>query len=77
MPGALRELSRSRRDWCRGDMRHHVAAVYAFARAADDFADEGQRPVEERHRLLDGWLCRLQRTPSPSRIAGPVAVELR
>ena len=23
-------------------MRPHVAAVYAFARAADDFADEGQ-----------------------------------
>src|SRR4029079_17904266 len=42
------------------DMRHHVAAVYAFARAADDFADEGTRPVDERHRLLDGWLCRLR-----------------
>ena len=42
------------------DMRHHVAAVYAFARAADDFADEGQRPIEERLRLLDGWLCRLR-----------------
>jgi hydroxysqualene synthase len=42
------------------DMRHHVAAVYAFARAADDFADEGQRQVQERHRLLDGWLCRLR-----------------
>jgi squalene synthase HpnC len=41
-------------------MRHHVAAVYAFARAADDFADEGTRPVHERHRLLDGWLCRLK-----------------
>jgi len=41
-------------------MRNHVAAVYAFARAADDFADEGRRSVEERHRLLDGWLCRLR-----------------
>jgi squalene synthase HpnC len=41
-------------------MRDHVAAVYAFARAADDFADEGQRTVDERHRLLDGWLCRLR-----------------
>ena len=41
-------------------MRHHVAAVYAFARAADDFADEGTCPVEDRHRLLDGWLCRLR-----------------
>jgi len=53
-------------------MRHHVAAVYAFARAADDFADEGTRPVNERHRLLDGWLCRLREavsrgTNAPSR----------
>jgi squalene synthase HpnC len=41
-------------------MRPHVAVVYAFARAADDFADEGQRPADERHRLLDGWLRRLR-----------------
>src|SRR5262245_48096382 len=41
-------------------MRKHVAAVYAFARAADDFADEGRRSVDERHRLLDGWLCSLR-----------------
>ena len=41
-------------------MRPHVAAVYAFARAADDFADEGQRSVTERLDLLDGWLRRLR-----------------
>jgi phytoene synthase len=40
-------------------MRPHIAAVYAFARAADDFADEGERTVDERHRLLDGWSSRL------------------
>lgn len=40
-------------------IRPHVAAVYAFARLADDFADEGDRSPEERHRLLDGWLERL------------------
>jgi len=40
-------------------MRPHVAALYAFARAADDFADEGDRTVEERCRLLDGWRGRL------------------
>ena len=45
-------------------MRKHVAAVYAFARAADDFADEGQRSVGERQDLLDGWLERLRRTQS-------------
>ncbi len=40
-------------------MRRHVAAVYAFARAADDFADEPGRPVAERQRLLDEWIERL------------------
>jgi hydroxysqualene synthase len=29
-------------------MRPHVAAVYAFARTADDFADEPGREPEER-----------------------------
>jgi len=57
-------------------MRPHVAALYAFARAADDFADEGDRTVGERHRLIDGWRARLleavagttstiQRSPEP------------
>ncbi len=41
-------------------MRPHVAAVYAFARQADDFADEGDRSAAERHRLLDEWLVRLR-----------------
>jgi squalene synthase HpnC len=36
-------------------MRPHVAAVYAFARVADDFADEGDRPEAERLALLDAW----------------------
>ena len=40
-------------------MRPHVAAIYAFARAADDFADEGDRPAVERLRLLDDWHARL------------------
>jgi squalene synthase HpnC len=41
-------------------MRPHVAAVYAFARAADDFADEGTLSVEERLRRLDEWLTLLK-----------------
>ncbi len=41
-------------------MRPHIAAIYAFARRADDFADEpGPRP-EERLRLLDAWGERLE-----------------
>lgn len=40
-------------------MRPHIAAVYAFARAADDIADEGCRPDADRLRLLDEWQNRL------------------
>jgi phytoene synthase len=39
--------------------RPHIAAVYAFARTADDFADEGDRPVAARLALLDDWSRRL------------------
>ena len=40
-------------------MRPHIAAIYAFARAADDFADEGDRAPSERLALLDEWGARL------------------
>ncbi len=36
-------------------LRRHVAALYAFARVADDFADEGDVPREERLARLDAW----------------------
>jgi squalene synthase HpnC len=59
-------------------MRRHVTAVYAFARAADDFADEGQRSREERQRLLSGWHRRLRESvdtplPGPPPAAGEPA----
>jgi squalene synthase HpnC len=41
--------------------RPHIAAVYAFARVADDFADEGDRTTETRLALLDDWRDRLHR----------------
>ena len=47
--------------------RPHVAAVYAFARAADDFADEGSLAPAERHRLLDSWRDRLHHAASDTR----------
>jgi squalene synthase HpnC len=40
-------------------MRPHIAAVYAFARLADDMADEGDRPASERLADLDRWEVRL------------------
>jgi phytoene synthase len=39
--------------------RPHVAAIYAFARMADDFADEGDRSDAERLSLLEHWQSRL------------------
>ncbi|MEE2791213.1 MAG: squalene synthase HpnC [Acidobacteriota bacterium] len=36
-------------------MRRHIAAIYAFARTADDFADEGNADPNERIRCLDAW----------------------
>lgn len=44
-------------------MRPHVAAVYAFARGADDIADEPGRAPEERLTLLDQWQRHLRETP--------------
>src|SRR5437870_5105890 len=42
-------------------MRLHVAAVYAFARTADDLADEGNAAPEERQARLRAWQDRLHR----------------
>lgn len=36
-------------------MRPHVAALYAFARLADDMADEGDRPDADRIADLEAW----------------------
>jgi squalene synthase HpnC len=53
-------------------LRPHVAAVYAFARTADDFADEGTRTVEERLRLLDWWGSMLYGQPWRDGAAGAI-----
>jgi phytoene synthase len=50
-------------------MRPHVVAVYAFARIADDFADEGPLAPTERLRLLDGWTERLHDAARDSIVA--------
>ena len=53
------------------DMRRHIAAVYAFARTADDFADEGVRPAGERLLLLDSWSHRLRHAAVYDSPGGP------
>jgi squalene synthase HpnC len=43
-------------------VRPHIAALYAFARTADDYADEDGYTTRERLRLLDEWLDALHRS---------------
>ena len=45
------------------NLRPHVAAVYAFARSADDIADEPGRSRDERLVLLDEWSAALRQPP--------------
>ena len=57
-------------------MRPHVAAVYAFARLADDIADEGDASLDVRNARLDEWLMRLDAavqglSPSASTVLEP------
>ena len=43
-------------------LRKHVASVYAFARYADDIADEGNAARQERRLKLDDWRAKLHRS---------------
>ncbi len=52
-------------------LRPHVAAIYAFARTADDFADEPGREPAERLRLLDEWSQRLHGARVPDKSVPP------
>ncbi|BCS35777.1 squalene synthase HpnC [Luteitalea sp. TBR-22] len=53
-------------------MRPHVAAVYAFARAADDFADEGSATPEQRLAWIDTWLSLRRAGPAGAAMAPAV-----
>ena len=57
-------------------MRPHIAAVYAFARAADDFADRPDRAPDERIRLLGEWQTKLHRAVRGEPQDDPVFVAL-
>jgi hydroxysqualene synthase len=62
-------------------MRPHVAAIYAFARLADDMADEGARPAADRLADLRDWEERLDAAigavPLPREAHGDVFLALR
>ena len=57
-------------------IREPVAAIYAFARAADDFADEGELPAEERLRRLDDWAEKLEGAAAGTPPNDPIFVAL-
>ncbi|HJU44573.1 MAG TPA: squalene synthase HpnC [Vicinamibacterales bacterium] len=46
-------------------LRPHIAAIYAFARRADDFADEPGRTPDERLFLLREWRAQLHKRGDP------------
>jgi hydroxysqualene synthase len=51
-------------------MRPHVAAVYAFARVADDVADEGDEPPADRLAKLNAWQRRLHAAVAVEAVEG-------
>jgi hydroxysqualene synthase len=56
---------------CPKPLRAPITAIYHFARTADDIADEGDAPSDERRRLLQAYRLDLQRVaqgqpPSPA-----------
>ncbi|MDP1957068.1 MAG: squalene synthase HpnC, partial [Rhodocyclaceae bacterium] len=58
-------------------LRPAVAAIYIFARSADDFADEGDLPATERLRLLDSYKRELDRIEQGAPTDHPVFQRLR
>ena len=63
------------------EARPHIAAIYAFARHADDLADEGDMPAAARIAELEAWQWRLHeavagRVPADGTPAEPVFTAL-
>jgi phytoene synthase len=58
-------------------MREPVAAIYGFARSADDFADEGERSPSQRRALLAGYQAELDAVESGAASQHPVFLRLR
>ncbi len=58
-------------------LREPVAAIYWFARSADDFADEGERSPQQRHELLAGYQAELDAIERGEPTQHPVFLRLR
>ncbi len=57
-------------------LRRPVAVIYAFARNADDYADEGEYSDSERLALLDGYGEKLRRLERGEEVDDPVFIAL-
>ncbi len=58
-------------------LREPVAAIYGFARSADDFADEGDLAPEQRRELLAGYQAELDAMEAGAPTRHPVFLRLR
>ena len=58
-------------------LREPIAVIYAFARTADDYADEGEHTPAERLALLDQYRVQLEATLSGATLTDPVFLALR
>ena len=57
-------------------LRRPIEIIYAFARSADDFADEGDLLIPERLALLDGYQQELDQIAAGGQSAGPLFTDL-
>lgn len=57
-------------------LRGPVSVIYRFARSADDFADEGDLPSDQRLERLDGYRRELRRIESGERPGSPLFADL-
>ena len=73
---ATTRTSRSPRGSCRAPCDRPVAAIYRFARTADDFADEGDAPAADRLARLDAYRADLDRIAAGREPDAPVLAEL-
>jgi squalene synthase HpnC len=68
---------------CPAPWRPAVLAIYRFARTADDIADEGNAPGDERRALLDVYANELERAATGQRsmqwpeVFGPLATAMK
>ena len=57
-------------------LRHPIETIYAFARSADDFADEGSLAIPERLALLQNYRVELDRIAANSPASSPLFADL-